>query len=242
MSALDIRISAISDVALVVVKRLIDENEATQKIQDEQSGPVALANALSEFFQITGSLEDHDQAIASDQLSELADYGLDLLDRLAAQVLHLDIHDQRDNLAVVFTSVAVWFARRGAQLDNLQAVSDNFALLVNAQQDAEQLAQLSQHMDQVLEAASERLKADEDRSDLYRPWRLMNLNAGVAAARSLNPEQMGAVFANMGRRVPYEMPGFMADGKRNMLNPNVPQEVQDVITQYAAKWPDLLAH
>ncbi|OOZ45179.1 hypothetical protein [Solemya velum gill symbiont] len=242
MSSLVIEIPTIADQALGIMKRVIDENEKTQEITDQASGPLPLASALSDFFQLASGLEQEEQKPESEAISELGHYTLDLLDRLASQIWHLDIHDQRDNMARLFVSLAVWFARHNAVQDNLQATADSFAILVNGEQDSDELANLSRFIDEVLESASDEIKTDEDKSDPWRPWRVLNLNSGVAATRALDTQLMQTTFEHMERRLPYDLPGFFADGKRQMESQDVPEEVNQLISQYAEKWPFNSSH
>lgn len=237
-----IQMPAIADTALEVMKRVIAENERTQTIADPEGGPVPLASALSDFFQLASGLEHAGQRPDTETVSELADYALDLLDRLSYQLRQLDIHDQRDNIACVFVSVAVWFARRDAVLRNLDGTADGFANLINGTSDRERLAEMSRLVDEVLSAASDELCLDENRGDPWRPWRVLNLNSGIAATRALDTELMQQTFDNMGRRLPYDMPGFFADGKRQMDSQDVPQGVRDLMTRYAEKWPGKSPH
>jgi len=237
MSSLVIEVPSISDSALEVMKRVIDENERTQKIEDPESGPIPLANALSDFFQLAAGLEQQGQQLDSETASELGHYAIDLVDRLSYQLRQLDIHDQRDNLAAVFVSLATWFARRNATLDNLTGVADGFASLVNGAHASEELIALSRLGDEILESATDELKLDADRSDPWRPWRVLNLNLGIAATRSLNVARIREVFGKLERRVPHDLPGFFADGRRQMDAQDVPQEVRDVLTEFSEKWP-----
>jgi len=237
MSSLVIEIPAISNTALEIMKRVIDENEKTQAIEDPETGPIPLAGALSDFFQLAAGLEQAAQEQDGDTMSEVAHHALDLFDRLSYQLRQLDIHDQRHNLASIFVSLAVWLARRKAALDNLAGVADGFAGLVNGTQAPEELMALSELGDEIMQAASEEIKADLDRSDPWRPWRVLNLNIGIAATRSLDVGLMRSTFEKLGRRVPHDLPGFFADGKRQMDRQDVPQEVRELMTQYAAKWP-----
>ena len=236
MSSLVIEIPAISDVALKVMKRVISENESTRAITDEKSGPIPLASALSDFFQLASGLEYEGRQPDTEVISELAYHALDLVDRLSYQLRQLDIHDQRDNLARVFASLAVWFARHSAVLDNLDGAAEGFAILVNGESKKGELVKLTRLMDEVLEAASDDLKVDADRSNPWRPWRVLNLNSGVAATRSLDVQLMQSTFEKLGRRLPYDMPGFFADGKRQLDAQDVPQEARDVMSRYAEKW------
>lgn len=242
MSALVIEIPVISNLALEIMKRVIDENEATQKITDEQSGPIPLASAMSDFFQMASSLENEEKLPDTEMISELAHYSLDLVDRLQSQLWYLDIHDQRENLSQLFVSLAVWFARQNAILDNLKGAADSFAILVNGENDSGKLSNLSRLMDEVLEAAADDIKKDEDKSDQWRPWRILNLNSGVAATRSFDAALMQDIFEKMGARLPIDLPGFLADGKKQVESQDVPDEVREVMILYAEKWPQKVIH
>lgn len=242
MSSLVIEMPVISNLALDIMKRVIDENEKTHKINDEELGPLALAAALSDFFELATGLESQDRELDSEEISEVAHYAMDLVDRLESQLWYLDIHDLRDSLSRLFVSLAVWFVQRNAVMDNLQGAANSFAILVNGENNSTELANMSRLMDQVLDAASDEIKIDEDRSDPWRPWRVLNLNSGVAATRALDPELMKTIFEKMERRLPYDLPGFLADGKRQMDTQDVPQEVRDVMTMYSEKWPPKPAH
>ena len=242
MCPLVIEMPAISDLALQAMIRVIDENEKTQVIMDEESGPVPLAAALSDFFQLASGIEDSGQEPDPEVVSELADYALDLVDRLSFQLRQLEVHDQSENVACVFVSLAVWFARRGAELRNLDGTADGFANLINGTSETDRLATLSRLIDEVQEAAADEIRMDEDRSNPWRPWRVLTLNSGIAATRALDTALMRDTFDNMGHRLPYDMPGFFADGKRQMDAQDVPQRVRDVMTEYAEKWPDRSPH
>ncbi|MDZ7750350.1 MAG: hypothetical protein U5S82_01540 [Gammaproteobacteria bacterium] len=242
MCRLVIEMPAISDLALQSMIRVVDENDETQRITDEESGPIPLASALSDFFQLTSGIEHSEQEPDQEALSELADYGLDLLDRLSSQLRQLDIHDQADNMACVFVSTAVWFARRGATLRNLDGTADGFARVINGTSESGKLATLAQLIDAVQDATADEIKMDEDKSNPWRPWRVLTLNSGIAATRALDTDLMRATFDRMGRRLPTDLPGFFADGKRQMDAQDVPQPVRDVMTEYAGKWPDKALH
>lgn len=236
MNKLAFEINDISDLTLHVMKAVIDKNEDTKKLTEDGLGPLALASALSDFYQICSALENG-QSMDPEQIAEFGDYGMDLLDRLAYQCRQLEILDQRETLWRVYPSLAVWLVRREAILDNLEGAADGFAWLVNGLSDKDELAEACMLMDEVLEAASDELKKDENRNNQWRPWRVLNLNSGIAATRSLDPQLMERVFEKLGRRLPYDMPGFFADGKRQIATQNVPDAVSEVMQRYADKWP-----
>jgi hypothetical protein len=233
---------AISDLALEITQAVLARGEEAGSVMEDESGPVALARALSEFFQIAGALELGAVHLEQEELDELCAYGLDLLDRLAFLVRKIEIMEKRDRVARMFASMGVWVARRGATLDNLEGTADGFGMIVNATRDTDELRALCGLMEEVIGAVSERLQLDEDRGDAWRPWRVLNLNAGIAATRSLDPELMERTFEKMGRRLPYDMPGFLADGMRQAAFQNVPDAVTDVMRRYIEKWPANAPH
>jgi hypothetical protein len=233
---------AISDLALEVTQAVLARSEEAQSIMEDESGPLALARALSDFFQIAGALESGAARLEQEELDEFCAYGLDLLDRLAFLVRKVEIMDQRDTVARLFASMGVWVARRGATIDNLEGTADGFGMIVNATSGTDELRALCELMEEVIAATSVRLQLDEDRGDAWRPWRVINLNAGIAATRSLDPELMERTFEKMGRRLPYDMSGFLADGMRQAAFQNVPDAVKDVMRRHMERWPGSAPH
>ncbi|MEA1890990.1 MAG: hypothetical protein U9N50_14585 [Pseudomonadota bacterium] len=242
MNNLVIEIDAISQMALKTMQAIMARDAEAQKIMGDDTGPRTLASALSDFFQTAATLEPDECYMDPDDMSEFGAYGLDLLDRLDFLVRKLEIMDQKENLSRVVPSLAVWLARHDAIIDNLQGTADGFAMLVNGLSTPQDLADMCQIMEEVIAAASEELQMDEDRSNEWRPWRIINLNSGIAATRSLDPELMESTFEKLGRRLPYDMPGFVADGKRQMLAQDVPEAVSAVMNRYAEKWSSKPPH
>jgi len=230
-------IDAISELAVQVMKAVLEKNEEIKKLTEDGLGPLALASALSDFFMIAATLESGQNQLDEEQMAEFGDYGLDLLDRLASQLRLLEIMDQRERMSRVYASLGVWLVRHKAELKNLEGVADGFAWIVNGLSDTEALAEVCRTMDGVAEAASAQVALDQDRSDPWRPWRVLNLNTGIAATRSLDPQLMADIFDRLGRRLAYDMPGFLADGRRQAATQNVPDEVLEVLDRYIAKWP-----
>jgi hypothetical protein len=242
MSILISDIDSINDKALEVTKAIVDRNEATGKIDSPEAGPLAVASALSDFFEIATVIDQGGVVLDNEQLADFATHGLDLLDRLAYQLLVLEVMEHRQDMALIFASMGVWLARHDAVLTNLEGIADGFGYLTNGLQDQDALAEICHLMEEVAEAAADELRLDTDTSNPYRPWRVLNLNAGIAATRSLDPELMTQTFDNLGRRLPQDMPGFLADGRRQMMLQNVPEAVTEVMERYAERWPTAPAH
>lgn len=242
MNPLVFTIDDISGFALEITQAMMAKEEQAQKIMEDDAGPLQLASALSDYFHIAAAVETGQTRLQADELTEFGAYGLDLMDRLAYLVRQLELMDKRDTVARAFPSLALWLVRHGATIDNLEGAADGFGMLVNGLGDRQELADMCRIMDEVIEAASEPLQMDEDKSNAWRPWRVINLNSGIAATRSLDAALMESTFEKLGRRLPYDMPGFLADGKRQMTMQNVPDEVREVMNRYAEKWPQAAYH
>ncbi|MCB1773297.1 MAG: hypothetical protein KDI88_06740 [Gammaproteobacteria bacterium] len=242
MTTLILDLDGINDLALEVTKAIIDRNEQTGKIDSPDAGPLAIAAALSDFFEVAAALDQDAVRFDDAELAEFAAHGLDLLDRLAYQLLVLEVMEHRDNMARIFASMGVWLSRQNATLDNLEGIADGFGRLTNGLTDRDDLGAICRLMEEVAEATSNDIRIDDEKDNPYRPWRVLNLNAGIAATRSLDPELMAQTFDNLGRRLPQDLPGFLADGRRQMALQNVPDAVRDVMEQYAAQWPSAPAH
>src|SRR5210317_1366087 len=102
MNNLVFEIDAISQLALKVMKAILARDEEAQAIMQDDSGPLALASALSEFFEVAAAVEADQCHLDSDELTEFGAYGLDLLDRLDFLVRKLEIMDHRDDVSRVF--------------------------------------------------------------------------------------------------------------------------------------------
>ncbi len=242
MTALVFEIEAISNLALQVAKAVVDKNEETGKIEDKQSGPLAVASALSDFFELATALDHGNFYLEGEELREIGNHGLDLLDRLAYQALVLEVLEERETMARAYASIAVWFSRRDAILDNLEGIADGFGQLTNRLNEPRELAEMCHFMEEVVAVCADEIKMDNDKSNPFRPWRVLNLNAGIAATRSLDPDLMEQTFEELGRRLPNDMPGFLADGRRQMATQNVPDAVLEVMDRYVEKWPSTPSH
>jgi hypothetical protein len=241
-TALIIANDAISDLALEVTQAILARGQEAQEIMEDQSGPLRLARALSDFFEVAGALEIGAARLEPQELDEFCAYGLDLLDRLAFLVRKIELMDKRESVARMCASMGVWVARRGATIDNLEGAADGFGRIVNGTSAPEELSALCELMEEVIEAASLRLQMDEERGNAWRPWRVLNLNAGIAATRSLDPVLMDQTFEKLGRRLPGDMPAFLADGMRQAAMQNVPEAVRDVLRGHMEKWPAKAPH
>lgn len=242
MSTLVFEIPQIAELAERSMQAVLKQEEDAQMIMGQAHGPRELEAAFSDYFQIAAAIELGEAELESDDLDDFADYGLDLLDRLSYLIRQLELMDFRNDMACAVPSFALWLARHQAKLDNLEATADGFAWMVNGLNDQAELAQMCGFMDEVIAAASETIMLDEDRSNAWRPWRVLNLNAGIAATRSLDAELMDQIFEKLGRHLPFDIAAFLADGQRQTVGQNVPDEVVAVLKKHQQKWPAAPLH
>lgn len=234
--------ASIDALALQNMQAAIAASEKQNLDLHDEAGPLALASAMSDFFEILAHVDNDDAYLSHEDLTDFGEYGLQLLDRLAWLNRRLELMDQREPLCRVYAGLALWLARRKVELENLEGVADGFAYVANGVEDQEQLKVLCRQMDEVAQMAADSVVKDQDQQNPWRPWRVLNLNIGIVATRSLDPKLMEQVFDELGRRLPKDMPGFIADGRRRMLGQNIPEAVQEVMDRYAERWPAGPAH
>lgn len=228
-------ISLVSDAALPVMKAVLDANNKLGKFENDDKGPLVLASVLSDFFGVTSSLENGGNYPPVDKFSDFAEYGLDLLDRLAYFVRALEVMEHGDDVALIFASTGYWFAKNGATFSNLDGIADGFGQIVNGLKDTDELAYICKQMLEVAEASVEHHEGNDDTSDPWRPWRVLNLNAGIAATRSMQPDLMESTFEILSARLPSDMPIFFRDGFRMMQGQHVSEEAQAVMQKFASQ-------
>lgn len=235
-------ISLVSDTTLPVMQAVIASNEQSKKFDDDEKGLLPLAAALSDFFSVASAIENSQHPPPAEELSELGEYGLDLLDRLAYFARALEVMDHQDTIAIIFGSTGFWLANNGASFANLNGIADGLGRTVNGLTNTSDLQLICEQMLVIADAAEAHYQEDEDTSDPWRPWRVLNLNTGIAATRSLNPALMERTFEILSRRLPDDMPGFFANGLRMMEGQNVPDDVKDVLNKYRGKWSLIAFH
>ena len=124
----------------------------------------------------------------------------------------------------------------GGQINRLELVVNSFAAWANELQDTVQIAELARVVREIIDAASEKLRRDLDQSNPMRPWRIINLNYGIVATRSHDPDLMDEAFAVLVENLPQDARAFFREGMQQMDIVGYPDEVREVVERYDRMW------
>lgn len=177
--------------------------------------------------------EEADQSGA--EVTEIGDFAMGLLEAIVERIENASGHQNRD-LARLAIPIALWVARKGGQIGRLELVVNSFAAWANELQDTVQIAELACVIREIIDAASDKMRRDLDQSNPMRPWRIINLNYGIVATRSHDPELMDDAFAVLVENLPQDARAFFREGMQQMDIVGYPDEVREVVERYDRMW------
>lgn len=226
-----------------------DVVEAYEDLADpklEEQTPAMLVEAMDQLLEVLRRIE-HDQAaraagspsreaLEERELSELGDFGMELLTELSAHATQLSLDRHAQTLADLTFPLAVWLARAGAELRFLQPVVTAIANLANRMRDPVVLEELCRVTAEIVEHVDTQLKQDLEKSDPMRPWRILMLNFGIIATRSHQPSLMEHAFDTLVLHLPEEAPEFFRQGMEQMEALSYPLQVREVVERYHEQW------
>lgn len=218
----------------------IDETfEARRPDVTDQVTPAQLREALEQFLLTALQLDERTsdtEPLTADDVSQLGDYGLTLLLDLTTWAAQLGLSDERQELEVVAVAVAAWIMRHGGELRTLEPVVNALAYFANHTHDIKILEALSDFMGNTIQATSNFIKQDLEKTNRGRPWRMLHLNRAIVATRTHDPVLMERVFNELGRYLPDDAPQFFAEGMQQMEALNYPSRVREVMSRYFDRW------
>ncbi len=172
------------------------------------------------------------QGVSKEEISEVGNHGLQLLDTLCEWARVLNLPFQEHQIKAIMVMVALWVARHGGKLDSIESVVNTLAEIANSTAEQEALADLSYMMGELIDAVSPETKFDFENADRQQPWRILNLNRGIIATRSHDPEVMEQAFEELIRNIPEEAEKFFSQGVKQMDELNYPEHVRNVVVRY----------
>lgn len=176
------------------------------------------------------------QPLQGRELSALGNYGLDLLDRLAHLARDRSLGTASTELEILAFSLGLWLARNDAEITSLEPVVNGLAKLASRKREPAFLEQLCLQISEVAEAVSPSISQDQGRANLARPWRVLLLNWGIVATRSLRPALMREAFDRLLEHLPEDAESFFREGMGQMETLDYPPHVREVMETYFETW------
>lgn len=175
------------------------------------------------------------KASSPEDITELGEYGFSLLSDLGQWAAQLSQDKARQQLDAVTVPIALWVARHGGTLRDLEPVVNALAAIANRTGETALLGELSRTMGEIAAAAGPEVRQDLDKGNPSRPWRVLNLNRGIVATRSLDEAVMRAAFEDLQKNLPEDAPAFFEEGIRQAETMNLPAGTRDVLEEYRAR-------
>jgi len=205
-----------------------------------QVTPEQLREGIDQFFQIAGAINTRDDdapwAINNDDVTQIGDYGLSLIQDMAAWAEQMGLEEQRRQLDNSTLGIAAWIVANKGQIRTAHSIVNAIAELANSTQDPEILASYAKFTGDVIHACANIITQDLEKTDPLRPWRLLQFNRAIMATRSHDVDLMRAACDEFVQALPDEAPGFFREGMNEMERLGYPQHVREVMQEYFDQW------
>jgi hypothetical protein len=132
--------------------------------------------------------------------------------------------------------VALWAIRHDVPLAAVEPVVNALADRSNNAANKQELAAVFGLMQGVIAHVADRLRADLERSNPERPWRLLHANFAITAIRTEDPELIDFAFDALDAALPDERANFYAEALALALSPRIPAAVRERIESRHLKW------
>ncbi|VAW66386.1 hypothetical protein MNBD_GAMMA11-3326 [hydrothermal vent metagenome] len=196
----------------------------------------AMRQNIQIMLRLDSDIENTQQAgITEDEVSKMGDYALNLLDEISAGCGSRGMQEQMLQLQRLSLPVVAWLNFHHAKVTKLEIVVNAVASYANTLQDEKQLEALCSLINQVVQATDPSVKSDLEAANPMRPWRILNLNWGIVATRSHNPECMIQVFEQLMLNIPADVQQFFNEGLQQMDIIGYPEPVRAVMREYAGR-------
>ncbi|MCW8941902.1 MAG: hypothetical protein OQK93_01855 [Gammaproteobacteria bacterium] len=216
--------------------------------QDEQdvNSPPALLTAMDQAIDVMARA-DADSAVQNDMsaesmglleekdISKIGQYTLDLLEGMVAYVQN-KTGEQNRELIRLSVPVSLWVARHGGKLSQIDMLVNSLAGYANELTEPHMLADLAAVIKEVINACDNEIRRDIDQTNMMRPWRVLNLNYGIVATRSHQPELIEHAYDALIENLPQDARQFFKEGKQQMDLIGYPEEVREVVERYNNMW------
>ena len=236
---------------------IIEAYNASGPHSPDVVSPTLLHEALTQFFQILEHIDnssDDDNIFATlrtlqpqaqwdegqpqrepADMTELGEYGIGLLQDMAQWALTLELEKERQLVESLSVPVALWTARHGGQVNTLEPVVNSLAAGANQLHEPQALGALARSMGEIVAAAGPEAREGAESGNPASPWRILNLNRGIVAARSQDPAVMEEAFEALLNQLPEDAAAFFEEGLRQTDQPGYPAAAREVLERFAAR-------
>jgi hypothetical protein len=212
-----------------------------QMVEIDYASKLVVSNS-PEKFTINYHDESEQEPLSKDEISEIGNYGLELIQNLSEWAGNLDMPEEKHHLHAIMVVVALWVARRGGYLTTIDTVVDTLAAMANACYEPQILVELSDVMGELINAVSQDVKKQKAEAEGLQPWRILNINRGIIATRTHDPQIMEPVFDQLVHNIPEDASMFFEQGMQQVEELDYPTNVREVMNRYYRTYSARVLH
>lgn len=202
-------------------------------------GPPELAEVLDQLFAAFDQIDQElgpGVSLSYQEATNLGDQAFARLHDLALWAERLSLPGEKQAIEDLTLETAHWVLRHGGALRILEPVVNALAACANRTQDPQALKALFHLASDIIENAAPEIRADSDKSDPGRPWRILHFNFAIIATRTQDRKLMVQAYDTLGAALPEDCPVFFEEALRQAQKPVYGPEVRVLTQEYFSRW------
>ena len=168
-------------------------------------------------------------------ITQIGQFANDLLEAMVSFV-QAKTGKQSRNLLRLSIPLALWVARHGGRLTQIDMLVNSLAGYANEISQQQMLLELAGVLKEIVDACNDEIRRDIEQTNMMRPWRVLNLNYGIVATRSHQPELIEQAYDALVKNLPQDARQFFKEGLEQMNVIGYPEEVRIVVERYNNMW------
>lgn len=200
---------------------------------------IALLSVVSDFLSVMEQIDQEygcDGPLPLEDAVEATDQALRCLAELESWLQRLDLAPLRNDLQTIALGIGFWAMRHEWQILSAEPIVNALAERANAASSRQEVAAVYGMMQGFIGMLQPALGADLERSNLLRPWRLLNLNFAISGIRCGDEMLMRFAFEKLTENLPDDRAGFYAGALQLAEHAGLPEAVQAVMRGEHLKW------
>ncbi|MCW9046461.1 MAG: hypothetical protein OQK46_00165 [Gammaproteobacteria bacterium] len=233
---LNLDINDLSGEYEVIVEALILSLKSSVTPESEQALKMidALRQNIQIMLRLSSDVDNKNKPdIEDDEVTKIGDYALNLLAEISISCASRGMQDQMLELHRLSLPIVLWLKKHNGKALKLDIIVNAIASYANTIKDNKQLEVLCDVIENVIDVTDETIKKDVESTNPMRPWRILNLNWGIVATRTHNPQIMQHVFDQLIKNIPDDSQQFFNEGMQQMDVVGYPDAVREVMQKYA---------
>jgi hypothetical protein len=200
---------------------------------------IGLVAIIGDFLQLMQNLDlqyGADGELPLHDAAEAVDEALRCVAELDAKLDRLEQSDKREILHTVQIGIGFWAMRHQLPIHAPAPIVNALAAQSNLAETRQDVAAVYAMTQGFVQHLAPTLKADLERSNPERPWRLLNLNFAITAIRTGDAAMMRFAFDNLNTNLPDECAGFYAEACVLACQPGFPADTRALIEAEHSRW------